>query len=144
MKTRFTTWTAAVLLAISTTAMAANGPDNNLNLATANLAVDTYLDVMTEGQTAHLEQLFTADFNQKIQGKTNRTHQRAEVIKFLKKQKGERLDCSTSAEIIESNADYAVAKIIMQFDGFSKIDYITLVKEENLWKISSSVHSYQG
>ncbi|KKX46470.1 hypothetical protein L950_0231785, partial [Sphingobacterium sp. IITKGP-BTPF85] len=70
---------------------------------------------MTEGQSAGVEQLFTADFSQKVQASEVKTNSRSEVISFLKKQKGEQLNCKTSTTIVQESADYMIAKVTMQF-----------------------------
>ncbi|WP_147051561.1 nuclear transport factor 2 family protein, partial [Sphingobacterium faecium] len=102
-----------------------------------------YVAVMTEGQSAGVEQLFTSDFNQKVHASTNRINNRSEVISFLKKQKGEQLNCKTSATIVEQSSDYMLAKVTMQFDGFTKIDLVTLVNDGGNWKVSQSINSYK-
>jgi len=73
--------------------MAAEGPGAktvkaNVNLSTADLALDHYVAVTTAGESAGVEQLFATDFNQKIQASNAQNHRRSEVIKSLKKQKG--------------------------------------------------------
>jgi hypothetical protein len=57
MKTLVKTFTAAALIAVSTFAMAAEGPGAktakaNVNLSTADLALDHYVAVTTEGESA--------------------------------------------------------------------------------------------
>ena len=95
MKTLAKTFAAAALIAISTCTMAAGKPvgDNSkkatVNLSTSDLAIDHYVAVMTEGQAAGVEQLFTSDFSQKVHASNDQTNTRSEVISFLKKQKGE-------------------------------------------------------
>ena len=95
MKTLAKTFAAAALIAVSTFTMAAAKPagDNSkkavVNLYTADLANDHYVAVITEGQSAGVEQLFTSDFNQKVQAAEAKINSRSEVISFLKKQKGE-------------------------------------------------------
>jgi len=101
MKTLVKTFTAAALIAVSTFAMAAEGPGSktakaNVNLSTADLALDHYVAVTTEGESAGVEQLFAEDFNQKIQASNAQNHSRNEVVKSLKKQKGEKLNCAVS------------------------------------------------
>ena len=53
------------------------------------------------------------------------------------------MNCKTTTQIVEELPDYAIAKVTMQFDGFSKTDLITLVKENGAWKVSKSVNSYK-
>ena len=149
MKTIAKTFAAAALIAVSTLTMAAGKPagDNSkkatVNLSIADLAIDHYVAVMTEGQSAGVEQLFTSDFNQKVHASNDHTNSRSEVISFLKKQKGEQLNCKTSTTIVEQSSDYMLAKVTMQFDGFTKTDLVTLVNDGGNWKVSQSINSYK-
>ncbi|MGA6121667.1 nuclear transport factor 2 family protein [Sphingobacterium anhuiense] len=149
MKTLAKTFAAAALIAVSTFTMAAGKPEVAnpkkavVNLSTADLAIDHYVAVMTAGQSAGVEQLFTTDFSQKVQAVEDKTNSRSEVISFLKKQKGEQLNCKTSTTIVQESADYMIAKVTMQFEGFTKTDLVTLVNDEGNWKVSQSINSYK-
>jgi len=148
MKALVKTFTAAALIAVSTFAMAAEGPGakatkTNVNLSTADLALDHYVAVTTEGESAGVEQLFADDFNQKIQATNAQSNSRSEVVKLLKKQKGEKLNCAVSTDIIEESADYMVAKVTLKFENFTKTDLVTLERVGNDWKVSKSINSYK-
>lgn len=148
MKTFVKTFVAAALIAISTFATAADKPSSTsekaiVNLFTADIALSHYVAVITEGESAGVDQLFAADFCQKIQSGNAATNNRSEVIKFLKKQKGEKLNCKVNTKIIEESSDYMVAKVTMQFADFTKTDLVTLVNENGSWKVSSSVNAYK-
>ncbi|MGJ1439127.1 nuclear transport factor 2 family protein [Sphingobacterium siyangense] len=148
MKTLVKTFAAAALIAVSTFAMAAEGPGAkaakaNINLSTADFALEHYVAVTTEGESAGVEQLFASDFNQKIQAINAQSNSRSEVVKSLKKQKGEKLNCTVSTEILEESADYMVAKVTLTFENFTKTDLVTLVREGNDWKVSKSINSYK-
>jgi len=149
MKTLAKTFAAVALIAVSTLTMAAGKPEVSnpkkavVNLSTADLAIDHYVAVLTAGQLAGVEQLFTTDFTQKIQASEDKTNSRSEVISFLKKQKGEQLNCKTSTSIIQESADYMIAKVTMQFEGFTKTDLVTLVNDGGNWKVSQSISSYK-
>ncbi|KKX46500.1 MULTISPECIES: nuclear transport factor 2 family protein [Sphingobacterium] len=149
MKTLAKTFAAAALIAVSTFTMAAGKPEVSnpkkavVNVSTADLAIDHYVAVMTEGQSAGVEQLFTADFSQKVQASEDKTNSRSEVISFLKKQKGEQLNCKTRTTIVQESADYMIAKVTMQFEGFTKTDLVTLVNDGGNWKVSQSINSYK-
>ncbi|MDR0262551.1 MAG: nuclear transport factor 2 family protein [Sphingobacterium sp.] len=148
MKTLVKTFAAAALIAVSTFAMAAEEPGAkvtkaNVNLSTADLALDHYVAVTTEGESAGVEQLFAADFNQKIQATNAHSNSRSEVVKSLKKQKGEKLNCTVSTAIIEESADYMVAKVTLKFENFTKTDLVTFDRVGNDWKVSKSINSYK-
>ncbi len=142
------TFAAAALIAVSTFAMAAEGSGSksakaNVNLSTADFALEHYVAVTTEGESAGVEQLFAEDFNQKIQSANAQTHSREALIKPLKKQKGEKLNCGVTTDIIEETVDYMVAKVTLKFESFTKTDLVTLVREDNKWKVSKSINSYK-
>jgi hypothetical protein len=148
MKTLVKTFAAAALIAVSTFAMAAEGPGSKsakatINLSTADVALDHYVAVTTEGESAGVEQLFAEDFSQKIQSANAQTYSREAVVKSLKKQKGEKLNCTVTTDIIEESADYMVAKVTLKFEDFTKTDLVTLVRENNNWRVSSSVNAYK-
>ena len=148
MKRLIKTITAAALIAVSTFTMAAEGPGAktvkaNVNLSTADLALDHYVAVTTEGESAGVEQLFAEDFNQKIQASNARNHSRNAVVKLLKKQKGEKLNCTVKTDIIDESADYMVAKVTLKFENFTKTDLVTLERVGNDWKVSKSINSYK-
>nr|WP_288813250.1 nuclear transport factor 2 family protein [uncultured Sphingobacterium sp.] len=148
MKTLVKTFAAAALIAVSTFVMAAEGPGSksakaNVNLSTADFALEHYVAVTTEGESAGVEQLFAEDFNQKIQSSNAQSYNRSAVIKSLKKQKGEKLNCAISTDIIEESAEYMVAKVTLKFEDFTKTDIVTLVREGSEWKVSKSINSYK-
>jgi len=148
MKTLVKTFAVAALIAVSTFAMAAEGPGSksekaNVNLSTADFALEHYVAVTTEGESAGVEKLFAEDFNQKIQASNAQNHSRNEVVKSLKKQKGEKLNCTVSTDIIEESVDYMVAKVTLKFENFTKTDLVTLERVGNDWKVSKSINSYK-
>jgi len=87
--------------------------------------------------------LFAEDFNQKIQASNAQNHSRNEVVKSLKKQKGEKLNCAVSTDILEESTDYMVAKVTLKFENFTKTDLVTLERVGNDWKVSKSINSYK-
>ncbi|WP_433901096.1 nuclear transport factor 2 family protein [Sphingobacterium puteale] len=148
MKALVKKFAAAALIAVSTFTMAAEGPGAkttkaNLNLSTADFALEHYVAVTTEGESAGVEQLFAGDFSQKIQSTNAQSHSREAVVKSLKKQKGEKLNCTVTTNIIEESADYMVAKVTLKFENFTKIDLVTLERLGNDWKVSKSINSYK-
>ena len=148
MKALVKTFAAAALIAVSTFAMAAEGPgakatETNVNLSTADFSLAHYVTVTTEGESAGVEQLFAEDFNQKIQATNAQSNSRSAVVKLLKKQKGEKLNCTVSTDILEESADYMVAKVTLKFENFTKTDLVTLERVGNDWKVSKSINSYK-
>ncbi len=148
MRTLVKTFAVAALIAVSTFAMAAEGPGakvtkTDVKLSSADFALAHYVAVMTELESAGVEQLLAADFNQKIQASNTQNHSRNAVVKLLKKQKGEKLNCTVKTDIIDESADYMVAKVTLKFENFTKTDLVTLERVGNDWKVSKSINSYK-
>jgi len=142
------TFAAAVLIAVSTFAMAADKTVSKtekvtVNLSTANFSLEHYVAVTTAGESTGVEQLFAEDFSQKVQSANAKTNSRDQVVKYLKKQKGEKLNCTVTSDIIEESAHYMMAKVTMKFENFTKTDLVTLVREGSDWKVSKSINSYK-
>ncbi|MEI2271655.1 hypothetical protein OHD16_05835 [Sphingobacterium sp. ML3W] len=142
------TFAAAALIAVSTFAMAADKPVSKsakaaVNLSTADFALQHYVAVTTVGESVGVEQIFATDFSQKVQASNAQIHSRSALIKSLKKQKGEKLNCQVSTQIIEESTDYMIAKVTMKFENFTKTDLVTLEREGSGWKISKSINSYK-
>ncbi len=119
--------------------MAAEGPGakatkTNVNLSTADFALAHYVVVTTEGESAGVEQLFAEDFNQKIQATNSQSNSRSAVVKLLKKQKGEKLNCTVSTDILEESADYMVAKVTTLRRQLQS-EYVETLFEKNLRSI---------
>ncbi|WP_286735847.1 MULTISPECIES: hypothetical protein [Sphingobacterium] len=134
MKTLVKTFTLAALMAVSTFAMAAEGPGSksnpvSVNLSTADFALEHYVAVITEGESAGIEQL--------------KSYSRYEVVKSLKKQKNIHLDCAVSTDVVEQSTDYMVARVTLKFENFTKTDLVTLVREGKDWRVSKSINSYK-
>jgi len=147
MKTLIKTVAAVALIAVSTFVMAADKAASIsekaiVNHFTADLALEHYVAVITEGESIGVDQLFTGDFNQ-IQSTESKAIGRDQLIKFLKNQKGEKLNCRVTTQIIDESADYMIAKVTMKFEHFTKTDLVTLVRERDSWKVSKSINSYK-
>ncbi|MEZ0453833.1 nuclear transport factor 2 family protein [Sphingobacterium thalpophilum] len=147
MKALIKTLAATALFAVSTSVMAARDPEIksgkvSINLSTADFALGHYIAVTTKGQSAGVEQLFATDFKQTIQSSHAHTYGRNALVKSLKKQKGEILNCKVNIKIVEKSTDYMIAKIVLTFEHFSMTDLVTLVYADGNWKASRSIHSY--
>ena len=148
MKAFVKAFVVATLIAISALAIAAEGPGSrskkeSVNLSTADFALDHYVAVTTKGESAGVERLFAGDFSQKIQASSVLTYGRNAVIRSLKNQNGEILNCRVNIKIVEKSADYMIAKITLKFEHFSMTDLATFAYENDSWKVFKSIHSYK-
>lgn len=142
MKTFITPFFAAILI-ISASAFAKAETDPSL-LATADNSVHVYIETITKGNVTHVNELFSKQFrhNTNANGKVI-THNKEQVIGFIKGQQNVKQNCSTSYTVLEQSGDYSVAKVEMKYRDFTKIDYVTLSREGADWKVNQVVTTYE-
>lgn len=115
----------------------------NVNLSTSDFALMHYVAVTTAGESRGVDELFTMDFIQTIQGVNTRSYGRSTVINLLKAQHGEKLNCRVQMRIVEKSTDSVIAKITLKFNNFNMVDLVTIVYDDGAWKVCKSIHSFQ-
>lgn len=108
------------------------------NTASPYHAINTYVDAVTRGKIAGLENVVdkTAKFNQ-LRGKTILSYDKAEMIKFLKENENIEQSCTVNTSIVNSNADVTVVKVDMIYPDFTRTNYLTLNNAGGSWKITN-------
>jgi hypothetical protein len=135
MKTLKSIVLGLALLAVGSAVKAA--PINGERL-TKNHAINTYVDAMTRGKLDGLNDVLdkSAAFSM-LRGKTVLSFTRKQMVDYLQSNKNTEQACTTSTSIIESDANVAVVKVDMKFDGFVRSNYVTIANTGNGWKITN-------
>jgi hypothetical protein len=117
------------------TATAKSLPDDGIYTKTH--AIDTYVDAITRGKLSGFDQVIdsSAKFTTLRKDKRLISCNKSEMIAFLSKLKNVEENCTTSTAIIQNTADMIVAKVDMQFDGFTRSNYVSIANTGNGWKI---------
>ncbi len=136
MKSLIKSITLAGLLFTASMSIYAKTPKDALNAALVENVVDAYINSTVKGNTAYINQLFDDNFVQRFQ--TN--HKQAPVskaayLKHLKSQEGITFNCDSDFEVIEKSNYYSIAKVTLNFDNFTRVDYVSLQLEDSGWKI---------
>src|SRR5690606_39307507 len=114
--------------------------DSSKNLNTVNI-ITTYLEDATAGSIKFKKFLFSEDF--KYQNTTNNVcYNKKTYTNFLKANKGLKFNCETTYEMLDESGKACVAKAIMKFNNFTRVDYITLNHSQDGWKVSKVVTTY--
>ncbi len=140
MKKTFTTIAAAFIIFVSFNAFA-EGMANPLKNVASTTVINTYLEATTLGSVALNNFLFADDFEYRNTANGD-TFEKKEYSNFLKMHQGIKFDCKTSYEILDQSGQACIAKAIMVFEHFTRVDYITLNQTEGGWKVSKVVTSY--
>lgn len=132
--------TIATAIMFTTTFSAfANTTNNPSEDVSSNRAVATYVEIITSGSSDH--NLFAEDFE--YQTSTNPTkYTKKQYTKFLESNKGVKYDCTTTYTILDETGNSGVAKATMEFENFTRVDHITLIRDNDNWKISKVVTTY--
>jgi len=128
------------MLLIATSALSAPA-ENPLKDFGSSKMVAVYLKATAMGQTAFNKYLFAEDFEH--QNMANRAKSdKKRYTEFLRATAGLRYDCDISHHILDETADACIAKAVMKFPTFTRVDLITLSHDRDGWKISKVVTTY--
>jgi hypothetical protein len=135
MKTLKSILLGLALLAVGTAVKANNTNDGTL---TENHAINTYVDAMTRGKLQGLNDVLdpSAQFSM-LRGKTVLSFSKKQMLDYLQPNQNTEQTCTTSTSIVESNANIAVVKVDMKYEGFVRSNYVTIANTGNGWKITN-------
>jgi len=126
------------LFAINTFASYHRDPLKDLD---SQQIVQAYLEAITQGKTNHSKYLFANDFQ--YESSTNKiNYSKVQFCQFLQVNKGIHLDCQATAQILDATSNTCIAKTSMTFANFTRVDYITLSRHRQGWKISKIITTY--
>ena len=135
MKTLKSILLGLALLAVGTAVKANNTNDGTL---TENHAINTYVDAMTRGKVQGLNDVLdqSAQFSM-LRGKTVLSFSKKQMLDYMQANKNTEQTCTTSTSVVESNANIAVVKVDMKYEGFVRSNYVTIANTGNGWKITN-------
>lgn len=127
-----------VCLFLAGTVAKANKISNDDKLASPYFAINTYVDAVSRGKVADLDLVVdkTAKFSM-LRGKSLISFSKDDVLNFTKENANTEQSCTVTTSIVNTNADVTVAKVEMQYDGFTRCNYVTLTNTGNGWKITN-------
>ena len=137
MKKIIATIATALLMFVSFSSFAAN-PLKNSETRTI---LSTYLEAITLGSDMYNKYILDDNFEYRNTA-NNDSYNKKAFLKFLKENKGYKFDAITSYEILDQTGKSCVAKAIIKFENFVRVDHITLNNSEDGWKVSKIVTTY--
>ncbi|HEY0245759.1 MAG TPA: nuclear transport factor 2 family protein [Mucilaginibacter sp.] len=117
---------------------AANATETPAVALTKNYTINTYIDAMTHGKLNGINNVL--DQNAKfsiLRGKKVVSYGKQEVIDHLQINKDVEMDCTTNTSIVESNADYTLVKVDMNYHNSIQSNYVTIINTGEGWKITN-------
>lgn len=111
---------------------------------TVDYVLNQYIDCMSKGKTTDFSRILDENFKHQIShnGRTS-TYSKNQVVKYMNSTKNLSLNCSTSFSLVESNKNFLIAKVEMEFPTFTKTDYVTMsVNSDTEWTITNVFTTY--
>lgn len=140
MRTTFSTIATAFVLMLSLNAFTVEA-SNPLKNYDSKKIISAYVDAAALGSADFNKFLFSHDFEYH-NAVNNVSYGKRQYMAFLKANKGLRYDCVTEQEIMDECGKACVAKVTMTFKNFTRVDYVTLNRSEDGWKVSKVVTTY--
>lgn len=141
MKTIITTTLTACMSIVMFSSFATEKANPLKDRKTAEI-VAYYVEAITLGNYDFNNQLFTEDFEYQNASNSKQKINKKAYTKYLKQNKGLKYNCKTTYHILDETGDSCVAKAVMEFEGFTRIDYITLRRGTENWQVSKVVTTY--
>ena len=128
---------AGLFFASSLTAFAIDKDKDKLNNAVVENVVDAYINSSVKGDVEHVDNLFADNFSLKYNTEYNQAPlSKSSYIKQIKGQKGVTFNCDSDYQIVEKAGKYSLAKVTLDFSNFKRTDYLTMVQDNEGWKIT--------
>jgi len=111
---------------------------------TLDYVLNKYIDCTSKGKIENFSKLLDNSFkihinyNGKIQ-----TYNKKEIVKFMKETENLLHNCNSTYTLVESNANFSIAKVEMEYPNFTRTDYITMRNNiDNEWIITNVFITY--
>ena len=140
MKKTLTTIATAFIMIASFSSFAAEKTNPLKNVASRSV-VNSYLAATTIGATELNRFIFADDFQYSNAANGDQFNKK-QYTNFLKAHEGVQFDCKTNYEVLDESGQACIAKATMEFEKFTRVDYITLNKTQDGWKVSKVVTTY--
>ncbi|MDB5119944.1 MAG: hypothetical protein JWN56_1162 [Sphingobacteriales bacterium] len=135
------TLTASLFMILSVSAFAADGVKNEKSKIDNTL--NTYVEAVANGKMEGLGDILdeTMKFTV-IRADKVVNYSKTDLLNYLKHSENVVQNCTTDYEVEKINSSQAIIKVIMKYEGFTKINYINLDKTGTGWKITNISSSY--
>lgn len=140
MKTLKTLLAGSFIL-ISMTTSASTTPD--AYKLTMDFALKTYIDAVTQGKIKGFAEILDRDVKFTVtRGEQIINYGKSEMLMSLKNSENVKQNCQTSYQVVEQTPTQSIVKVIMKYEDFSRINFVTLTNTTKGWKITNVSSSF--
>lgn len=128
----------ALLIATNLVANATTKPKTTLAFA-----IEAYLKMVNSGDASDYATVLAYDvkFNSSRNGKLI-SHGKTEELDFIRRVGDVKQNCKTEYETVSANDTFCVIKVKMAYDGFTKVNMVSLANNSRGWQITDVTTVY--
>ncbi len=135
---------AFIFIASSLNVFANVDEGNKAHKLTMNYAVQTYIDAVTQGKIKDLPEVL----DKSVKFTTNQgtrivNFSKAEMLQNLRGSENLKQNCKTEYSVVEQTDVNSIVKVVMTYDSFSKVNYLTISQTNSGWKITNVSSIFQ-
>jgi hypothetical protein len=135
------TLTAALLMFLSFNSFAAD--DLKSERLKMDYTIQTYIDATSYGRVKNLVNILDYDVKYTIsRGKEIKNYNRTDILTQLSHTKNIEQNCVTDYTVLEQTANQSIVRVAMKYDGFTKVDLVSMSNTSQGWKITNISSSY--
>lgn len=132
---------AALFIALVATVFYAHADIKPYKELDTKEVIMNYVGASLLGHSDYTKYMFADDFKY-TNTANNDVFGRKEYMNYLNKVKSLKPNCTQKLEIVDQTGNTAIGKVTMEFDNFTRVDYITLIQSQDGWKINKVVTTY--
>lgn len=132
---------ALLLMVLTTSAFAAESTKKEQ--FNVNYTIQKYIDALSYGKIQGINQVLDSDAKFTITGgKRILNYNKEQLLTSLQSIQNIRQNCVTGYSIVELDSSQAVVKVTMEYDNFSRINFLSIANTAEGWKITNISSSF--
>ena len=138
MKTIKITIIGLLLLVTFGAAKANTVKDGGNEMVSVNYSINTYVSAISRGRVKDVTDLLSDNLKYSIQrGNKILVFNKSQYIESAKNDQNVQQDCLVTSTVAESTSDVMIVKVDMKYANVTRTNYVTLVNQDNGWKITN-------
>ena len=127
---------AATLMVFSLGSFANEEPKNQK--LSMDHALRTYIDAIASGKMKGFAEILDNDVKFTVtRGEKIVNYSRSEMLNSLKTSENINQNCAVDHSFVEQGATQAIVKVVMKYEAFSRVNYVTMSQTSKGWKITN-------
>ena len=108
-----------------------------------NYTIQTYIDATSYGKVKDIANILDYDVKYTItRGMEIKNFGKTDILTQLSHTKDVEQNCVTDYTVLEQTANQSIVRVSMKYEGFTKVDLVSMSNTSKGWKITNISSSY--